>query len=430
MKKSTRLFLSVLTLTCSSLTSSWSQEKVDLEMASRIRYEGFRNSKVMEFASGLTDGIGQRLTGSPNLKRASEWTRDQLAAFGLSNAHLEAWGPFGRGWANEYLSVRMISPDVAPLIAYAKAWTPGTNGVLKGKCVRVKIEDRKDFDRYKGKLAGMIAIVGPNTEVKPVTQPMFERLTDKELADIEQYQIPSEKQAFRFRQYNKRMRFIKELNQFLSDEKGLALIDHGNGSFGGGTVFVQSGGSWKTGETTRVPGITVALEQWDRIARLLEQKKDVELELNVSNPFYDDDAMQYNTVAEIAGTDRKDELVMVGAHLDSWHAGTGATDNGAGSVVMMEAMRILKALDVKPRRTIRIALWSGEEQGLLGSQNYVQQHFGARPPMDDPNYKGMPTLLRPRGGCGYGQTGASKSLGLFQRRQRQRQAARHLSRGE
>lgn len=245
----------------------------------------------------------------------------------------------------------------------------------------------------------MIAIFGPNTEVKPVTQPMFEGLTDKELADIEQYQIPSEKQAFRFRQYSKRMRFIKELNQFLSDEKVLALIDHGNGSFGSGTVFVQSGGSWKTGETTRVPGITVALEQWDRIARLLEQKKDVELELNVSNTFYDDDAMQYNTVAEIAGTDRKDELVMVGAHLDSWHGGTGATDNGAGSVVMMEAMRILKALDVKPRRTIRIALWSGEEQGLLGSQNYVQQHFGARPPMDDPNYKGMPTLLRREAGA-------------------------------
>ena len=397
MKKSACLLLCVTFVLCSNL-AAWSQDKVDLEMVSRIRYEGFRNSKVMELASGLMDGIGPRLTGSPNLKRANEWTRDQLASFGLSNAHLESWGPFGRGWANQYVNVRMTSPDVAPLIAYAKAWTPGTNGVLKGKCIRVKIEDKKDFEKYKGKLAGMIALFGPDPEVKTITQPMFERLGDKELADIGQYQIPSEKAAFRFRQYLKRMQFIKELNKFLTEEKVLAVVDHGYGSFGGGTVFVQSGGSWKTGETATVPAITVALEQWDRIARLIERKTDVELELNVASTFYDDDAMQYNTVAEIPGTDKKDELVMVGAHLDSWHSGTGATDNGAGSVVMMEVMRILRALDVKPRRTIRIGLWSGEEQGLLGSQNYVQQHFGSRPAIDEPDYKGMPTLLRREAG--------------------------------
>jgi len=391
-------FLLVILLVAISNIALWSQEKVDLEMVTRIRYEGFRNSKVMEIASGLMDGIGPRLTGSPNMKRANEWTRDQLTSFGLSNAHLESWGPFGRGWANEYINVRMTAPDTAPLIAYAKAWTPGTNGVLKGKCIRVKIENKKDFDKYRGKLAGLIAIFGPDPEVKTITQPMFERLGEKELADIGQYQIPSEKQAFRYRQYIKRMQFIKELNKFLADEKVLALVDHGYGSFGGGTVFVQSGGSWKADETVSVPGITVALEQWDRIARLLEQKKDVELELNVTNNFSDADPMQYNTVAEIPGTDKKDELVMVGAHLDSWHSGTGATDNGAGSVVMMEVMRILKALDVKPRRTIRIALWSGEEQGLLGSQNYVQQHFGSRPPLDEPDYKGMPTLLRREAG--------------------------------
>ncbi len=397
MKKSSPFLLVILLVAFASI-ALWSQEKVDLEMVTRIRYEGFRNSKVMEIASGLMDGIGPRLTGSPNMKRANEWTRDQLTSFGLSNAHLESWGPFGRGWANEYINVRMTSPDTAPLIAYAKAWTPGTNGLLKGKCIRVKIENKKDFDKYRGKLAGLIAIFGPDPEVKSITQPMFERLGDKELADIGQYPIPSEKQAFRFRQYIKRMQFIKDVNKFLADEKVLALLDHGYGSFGGGTVFVQSGGSWKTGETVTVPGVTVALEQWDRIARLLEQKKDVELEMNVTNTFADFDPMQYNTVAELPGTDKKDELVMVGAHLDSWHSGTGATDNGAGSVVMMEAMRILKALDVKPRRTIRIALWSGEEQGLLGSQNYVQQHFGSRPPMDEPDYKGMPTLLRREAG--------------------------------
>jgi carboxypeptidase Q len=378
--------------------AAWSQETVDLEMVSRIRYEGFHNSKVMDLASGLMDGIGPRLTGSPNAKRANEWTRDQLTSFGLSNAHLESWGPFGRGWANQYVNVRMLAPDVAPLIAYAKAWTPGTNGVLKGKCMRVKIEDKKDFDKYRGKLAGMIVIFGPDPQVKTISQALFERLSDKELADIGQYQVPSEKPSFRFAQYLKRIAFQRELNKFLGEEKILALVDHGYGSLGGGTVFVQSGGTWKTGETATFPGVTVALEQWDRIARLLEQKKEVELELNVTNTFYDDDAMQYNTIAEIPGTDKKDEIVMVGAHLDSWHSGTGATDNGAGSVVMMEAMRILKALDVKPRRTIRIGLWTGEEQGLLGSQYYVQQHFGSRPPMDDPEMKGMPTLLRREAG--------------------------------
>ncbi len=382
----------VMVLATLATLPCWSQEKVDLEMINRIRYEGFRNSKVMELASGLMDGIGPRLTGSPNVKRANEWTRDQLTSFGLTNAHLESWGPFGRGWANDFVSVRMLSPDVAPLIAYAKAWTPGTNGVMKGKCIRVKIEDKKDFEKYRGKLSGMIALFGPDPEVKTVVQPMFTRLGEKELADIGQYQIPSEKAALAFRQYMKRLEFQKELNKFLADEKVLAVVDHGYGNFGGGTVFVQSGGTWRIGETSTVPAVTVALEQWDRMERLLDQKKDVELELNVANTFYDNDPMQYNTLAEIQGSDKKDELVMVGAHLDSWHSGTGATDNGAGTVVMMEAMRILKAVGVKPRRTIRIGLWTGEEQGLLGSQFYVQQHFGSRPPMDTPEMKGMPTL--------------------------------------
>jgi len=376
------------------------QEKVDLEAITKIRYEGFHNSKVMDLATGLMDGIGSRLTGSPNMKRANEWTRDQLTGFGLANAHLEAWGPFGRGWANQYVNARMLSPDVAPLIAYAKAWTPGTNGAVQGKCIRVKIEDQKDFEQYKGKLAGMIAVFGPDADVKPITEAPFKRESDDDLAKMAQYEVPGQRPPFTFARFAKRMQFIKDLNQFLADEKVLAIVDHGYGPFGGGTVFVQQGGSYKTGETATVPQLSIALEQWTRIARLLQQKKDVELELNVQNTFYDDDAMQYNTVAEIPGTDKdkKDELVMLGAHLDSWHAGTGATDNGAGTIVMMEAVRILKALDLKPRRTIRIGLWSGEEEGLLGSQFYVQQHFGSRPPMDDPGMKDMPTLMRREAG--------------------------------
>src|SRR5579862_2653966 len=390
----------VLSLVCVSVVySQSSQEKVDLETITRIRYEGFHNSKVMDLASGLMDSIGERLTGSPNMKRANEWTRDQLAAMGLSNAHLEAWGPFGRGWANQYVNVRMTSPDIVTLLAYPKAWTPGTNGLVQAKCVRVIINDKQDFDKYRGKLAGMIVILGADAEVKPVTDPLYRRDTDEDLVKIAEYNVSTE-HNFTFADFLKRMQFIKDQNQFFAEEKVLAVIDHSRRSEGGGTVFVQSGGSYKPGETTTVPQLTMAVEHWTRIARLLAQKKDVSLELNVQNTFYDDDPMQYDTIAEIPGTDKdkKDELVMLGAHLDSWHAGTGATDNGAGTIVMMEAVRILKALDIHPRRTIRIGLWSGEEQGLLGSQFYVEHHFGSRPPMDEPAMKGMPTLIRREAG--------------------------------
>jgi Peptidase family M28 len=393
-------FLCAFVVLLSLVPAARPQEKVDLEAISKIRNEGFRDSKVMEFATGLMDNIGERLTGSPNMKKANEWTRDQFTTMGLSNAHLEAWGPFGRGWANQVVSARMTDPDITPLIVYSKAWTPGTNGVVSGKCIRVQIEDKKDFDKYRGKLAGMILIFGADAEIKPPTDPLFKRLTDEDLTKIGEYEIPSERPPFRISQFLRRQQFIKELNQFFADEKVLAVIDHSRGTIGGGTVFVQSGGSYKPGETTTIPQLTMAAEQWTRIARLLQQKKDVSLELNVVNTFYDDDPMQYDTIAEIPGTDKnlKDEVVMLGAHLDSWHAGTGATDNGAGSIVMMEAMRILKKLDIKPRRTIRIGLWSGEEEGLLGSQFYVQQHFGSRPPSDDPNMKGMPTLMRRESG--------------------------------
>jgi carboxypeptidase Q len=395
MKSSARLIC--LLFVTSTAFSSWSQEKIDLEVMSRIRSEGFHDSKVMDYATALFDNIGERLTGSPNMKRANEWTRDQLTAMGLSNSHLEAWGPFGRGWANQYINVRMTSPDIFPLIAYAKAWTPGTNGTVSGKCIRVNIEDKKDFDKYKGKLAGMIVIFGPDTEAKPITEAPFKRDTDDDLTKIYDYSAEPERQ-YRMADILRRRQLMKDINQFFADEKVLAVIDHSRQTSGGGTVFVQQGGSFKTGETVAIPQITVALEHWTRIARLLEQKKDVTLELNVQNTFYDDEPMAYDTIAEIPGGDKKDEVVMIGAHLDSWHAGTGATDNGAGTIVMMEAMRILKSLDLKMRRTVRIGLWSGEEEGLLGSQGYVEHHFGSRPHSEEPDKKNDPTLLRREAG--------------------------------
>jgi carboxypeptidase Q len=392
-------FLAVFCL-AASLHLSAQQEKVDLETISKIRYEGFHNSKIMEIASGLMDQIGPRLTGSPNVKKANEWTRDKLKEFGLANSHLEEWGPFGRGWSNEYTNVRMVSPDIATLIAYSKAWTPGTNGAVRGQVVRVNIRGPQDFAKYRGKLAGKILLVGDDPEVKPSVEPLSERYNEKSLGDIENYQIPSERNLQQFAQFAQRARLQRQVNKFYDDEKALAVIDHSRGAIGGGTVFVQQGGSYKVGQTVGTPQITLATEHWTRIARILAAKKDVELELNVKNDFYDGpEAMNQNdTLAEIPGTDKKDEVVMLGAHLDSWHAGTGATDNGAGTVVMMEAVRILKALDIKPRRTIRIGLWTGEEQGLLGSQWYVAHHFGSRPESKDPERKGDPTVTRREAG--------------------------------
>jgi carboxypeptidase Q len=260
--------------------------------------------------------------------------------------------------------------------------------------VRVNIRTPQDEERYRGKLAGKIVLVGDDPEVKPSVEPLSERYNQKSLEEIEQYEIPGERNEARFAEFRRRFRFLQQVSKFFDQEKVLAVIDHSRGALGGGTVFVQQGGSYKEGQTVGTPQITIAQEHWDRIARLLAEKKDVELEVNVKNNFYDDAMTQWDTIAEIPGTDKKDEIVMLGAHLDSWHSGTGATDNGAGTVVMMEAVRILKAIGIKPRRTIRIGLWSGEEQGLLGSQWYVAHHFGSRPPYTDGERKGDPTVIR------------------------------------
>ncbi|HLJ29929.1 MAG TPA: M20/M25/M40 family metallo-hydrolase [Candidatus Angelobacter sp.] len=374
------------------------EEKVDLEMLSKIRYEGFHNSKIMEIASGLMDGIGQRLTGSPNVKRANEWTRDKLTEFGLANAHLEPWSPFGRGWSNEYVNVRMVAPDTTTLIAYPRAWTPGTDGAKQASVVRVEIrltpaDMARDMARYKGKLAGKVVLFGDDPEIKLPTDPLVRRYDEKALGEINQYPIPADRNDQRFREFQRRAGLIRQLYKFFADEQVVAVIEHSRGTIGGGTVYVD-GGSYKVDQPVNVPWLILAAEHWTRIARLLQHKTDVQLELNVKNTFYDDAMTQWDTIAEIPGTDKKDEVVMLGAHLDSWYTGTGATDNGAGTVVMMEAVRILKALGIKPRRTIRIGLWTGEEQGLLGSQWYVAQHFGSRPPSNDPDRKGDPSVMR------------------------------------
>ncbi|MGI9103479.1 MAG: M20/M25/M40 family metallo-hydrolase [Terriglobales bacterium] len=371
-------------------------EGVDLEMITRIRQEEFRDSKVMDTLSELTDDIGPRLTGSPNMKRANEWTRDQFTKWGLVNAHLEAWGPFGRGWSEEAAAVRMVAPDTAMLFAYPEAWTPGTPGMVRGKVVRAKITRQEDFEKYRGKLAGAIVLLGEMHEVKPQDEAAMVRYDDKRLDDIYQYQ------AAMYPGYHRPERaelvrmfaFRKQLAQFLAEEKPAVVIKPSSGD--GGTIFV--GGSRPAkGDSPAVPTLMMAIEHFGRISRLVDRDVPVELEVDVRNKFYgDDESMAYNTVAEIPGTDKKDEIVMLGGHLDSWHSGTGATDNGAGVAVAMEAVRLLKALGVKPRRTIRIALWSGEEQGLLGSKAYVAQHVAERqePPVKDVAEAALPSYMR------------------------------------
>lgn len=373
----TRLLL-VVALTAATAVPA--EERIDYDMVTRIRQEGFRNSKVMEIASALTDGIGARLTGSPNMKKANEWTRAELARWGLANAHLESWGPFGRGWSYESVSVRMTAPDVAELLAFPKAWSPGTNGPIRGKAILAKLTSKEDLEKQKGKLKGAIVLTDELRPVKPQEKAAVERYDEKGLAELREYEVPAARPPPE--EWRRRREFRRALNRFLEEEKPLAVIDPG--ALDGGTFRVQQGGSWRAGEALGVPALVMAIEHYGRIARLLEQKKDVELELDVKARFYDDDPMSYNTIAEIPGTDRSGEIVMLGAHMDSWHAGTGATDNGAGVAVAMEAVRILSALGARPRRTIRIALWSGEEQGLLGSEAYVMQHFASKPVPADP----------------------------------------------
>jgi len=376
------------------------EEQVDLAMVNRIRDEGFGNSKVMDTLFQLTDVIGPRLTGSPNLKKANEWTRDQLTTWGLQGAHLESWGPFGRGWSFDSVTLRMLAPTEAPLVAYPKAWTPGTDGPVRAKAMKVKLESEADMEKIRGKVAGMVLLIADARELKGPDKPLFTRFTEEQLENLAQFQVSGQRRAvppalvgqpIDREGFLRRNAFQRTLREFLKAEKVVATLEPSG--VDGGIVRVSGGGSRQKDEDPGVTALVLGAEHYNRLARLLDHGLPVELELEVKARFHDDDVNAYNTVAEIPGTDKKGELVMLGAHMDSWHTGTGATDNAAGCAVAMEAVRILEALGVQPRRTIRIALWTGEEQGLLGSRAYVRQHFGARPPLP-PAEQELPSYLR------------------------------------
>lgn len=390
-------------------------ESIDLNMYARIRDEGFHHSHVMQFAGALSDGIGPRLTGSPNMARANAFTRDTLTAVGLENAHLEDWGEFGMGWQQINTWVRMVSPDPEPLWAQAAPWSPATKGPVTGEAISVDIHDTADLDKYKGKLSGKIVLFGATRPTPDLTEPLFHRYTVEDLREMETY--PDDNGARRagaptmtVQQLLAERARITQLRtaalKMMTAEGVAAIITPSrDGGKGGGTgiIFDDNGANLSRNAQLResavtLPNAVMMIEHFNRLSRMLQNHVPVTLELNIETKFTGDHEHGFDTVAEIPGTDPKlkNEVVMVGGHLDSWISATGATDNGAGSVVAMEAVRILKALGVKPRRTIRIALWSGEEQGLFGSQGYVKQHFGAfaDPKNPDPN---IPAFLRPHG---------------------------------
>jgi carboxypeptidase Q len=355
------------------LAAQWSStEKLDLDAIYRIKEEGLQRSKVMEIESYLTDVYGPRLTGSPEIKEAADWTQKTMKEWGLVNVHLETW-PFGRGWQNRRMVAMAVTPRAYPLIAYPKAWTPGTAGPVTGEAVLAVIESEKDFDTFRGKLRGKFALGMPMREVPAHFEAPGHRYTDAELADLAM-QPPAGRGRGRGGFGNNE--FARKRTQFWIDEGVAAVLDFSRGD--GGTVFVQSpqGVSRDPKGPAQPPQVTLAVEQYGRIVRTLEKKIPVTLQMDIDNRFIDTDLNGFNVVGELPGTDKADELVMIGGHFDSWHSGTGATDNAAGSAVMLEAMRILKTTGVKLRRTVRIGLWGGEEEGLLGSKEYIKAHFG------------------------------------------------------
>jgi hypothetical protein len=386
-------------------------ESIDLTMYQRIREEGFQYGKVMEFAQALDDGIGQRLTGSPNMAKANAWTRDTLTAIGLENAHLEDWGEFGLGWQQINTWARMVSPDPEPLWMQAAPWSPATKGAVSGEVVYVPLADASELDALKGKLAGKIVLLGAMRPTPDITEPLFHRYTDDELKEMQGAEMPGGRRggapvmsreqmmAERMRMMQLRQRALK----MMVDEGVLAIITPSrDGGDGGGTgiIFDDNGANLVRNaqvaeNAVKIPNAVMMIEHYNRLARMVQHHVPVTVEVNIETKFTGEHEHGFDTVAEIPGTDPelKDQVVMVGGHLDSWISGTGATDNGAGTVVAMEAVRILKALDLHPRRTIRIALWSGEEEGLFGSLGYVKQHFGTFAPPATPDPAGMPSFM-------------------------------------
>jgi len=355
-------------------------EPVDLAAITKLREEGLERSQVMETLWWLTDRFGPRLTNSPQERRAQEWARERLRSHGLAGARREPWGEFGLGWSYEACRVELVEPVYAPLIAVPRAWSSGLAEPLRGEPILVEAESAADLEAYRGKLAGRIVLAGAVRDVPIPFEPWAERRDEEDLRDLVAIGAPTEAESERSqrRADQARRRELADRRRALFVEEGVACVLETDGGARNdyGVVLAAGGGSRDPKEPRALPQVVLASEHWNRLARLLKAGERVELALDVRTSFHAEDLQGYNVLAEIPGTDRADEVVMLGGHFDSWHAATGTTDNAVGSAVAMEAARLIVAAGLTPRRTIRVALWSGEEQGLLGSKGYVAQHFG------------------------------------------------------
>ena len=342
----------------------------------RIIDQGLNHSQVMQTAEHLMDSIGSRMTNSPGMRQAEAWTQSQFKSWGLKNVRKDGF-EFGRGWSIISSSVRMTTPRPLQLTAIPVAWTPPTNGTVTAQVVVAPMRRERDFEAWRGKLAGKIVLVSLPTEGSEPAEPPFKRLTEDDIGKMDKYRQP-EVDPDSIERRIKRSAFAAKLDNFLKSEKAVAWARQSNRD---GKLLHGEGSGFRTGETPAVPGLEIAAEDYRRLARLAKVGPAPTLEINCNVQYDDSDTKAYNIIAEIPGSDPKAGYVMAGAHLDSWAAGDGAADNGAGTVTVMEAARILASLGVRPKRTIRFALWVGEEQGLLGSMSYVEKYLATRAPI-------------------------------------------------
>ncbi len=361
------------------------QERVDLSVVNRIRTEEFSNSKAMDYLFYLTDVNGPRLAGSPGYQKAGDWCVKTLQEMGVTNPREEKWGPYSHGWTFTYYAGHMLEPAYAPLIGTPVAWTSGTNGPVTGDAMMAIIESPADMDKFKGQLKGKIVLTSAARDLPPPSAPLFTRYSATELADIGMFTIPSAggrggrggrgAPGQPIMTPEQRRQFQTDLTNFMKAEQPLAVVQ--NSALEAG--IIQGGGASREIKDI-VPTVVISTEQYNRIVRLLTHNPPVpvKLQFEVKAQFFEDNTDSFNVVGEIPGGAKKDEVVMIGGHLDSWHYGTGATDNGVGAATTLEVMRVLKALDLKMDRTVRIGLWGAEEEGLLGSAAYVKEHFADR----------------------------------------------------
>ncbi|MCO6498700.1 MAG: M20/M25/M40 family metallo-hydrolase [Chitinophagaceae bacterium] len=387
------------------------KEKIDQNMMKKIRTEGLENSRVMDIAFQLTDVNGPRVTNSIGQMKAAHYVQRQLADWGLENSRLDEWGDFGKGWDLEKSYVAMTAPWYRSFSAYPKVWTDGTDGPQSGHVLLVSAKDSAALEGYRGRLKGKVLIIDNLIDYKQSFKPDASRWTDEQLKEMANWKpTPPDTAAMRQRmeQFRRRGGFggfnvLANLKKMAQEEGALLLLSTGARNHDG-TVFVQQAGPYKLSDPANFPEVALGLEDYNMIVRLLRADIPVKMDMDIQTSFRTNDTKGYNVIAEIPGTDKnlKDQVVMLGGHLDSWQGANGATDNAAGSAVMMEAVRILKALGVQPRRTIRIALWTGEEQGLMGSRGYVTKTFGDRRTMQlvQPNHDNFSVYFNLDNGTG------------------------------